>query len=38
MFKKSYYDSGKIKKELNFGFTPTAETLQRIAAIEQAGK
>lgn len=38
MFKKSYYDSGKIKKELNFEFTPTAETLQRIAAIEQASK
>lgn len=31
MFARSLYDSSKIKKELNFQFTPTEETLKRVA-------
>jgi len=38
MFTKSHYNSGKIRTELNFEFTPVAETLHRIATIEQESK
>lgn len=34
MFNTSFYDTSKIKKELDFEFTPTKETLERIAAFK----
>lgn len=35
MFNTSFYTSSKIKKELDFKFTPTDETLHRIIKVER---
>lgn len=31
LYKRSFYDSSKIERDLNFSFTPYAETLERVA-------